>query len=186
MRFWLPLGVAVALVVGVGAWLATRPGTPATSTNPSSAGHNQPLGAGLPKITGQEAHGFRLPSLRGGAPVTLAAHTPVVLNFFASWCHGCREELDAFAAESKAAGGKVDFVGVDTGETSQAAARRLLAAAGASYPVGVDAHSTVTDSYRILALPTTVFIGRSGKVVGEVFGPQSRHDLARWLRKLGA
>lgn len=183
---WLPVGLAVALGVGFGAWFATRPRNTTPSPFGASSLNAGPQTTGLPRLTGQVAPGFHLPSLRGGSPVALAAHQPTVLNFFASWCHGCRQEIDAFGATWKADRGKVAFVGVDTGETSPATARKMLAQAGATYPVGLDASSTVTGRYQILALPTTIFIDRSGRVAGEVFGPQTRQDLARWIHKLGA
>ena len=85
---------------------------------------------------------FSLPTLRAADPVSLSAFRgkPVIVNFFASWCRDCRAELAAVATRRPGdATGRVAVVGVDSNETSEAAAERLLAAAQAAYPVAVDA-----------------------------------------------
>ena len=84
--------------------------------------------------TGTAAPAFSLPALHGGDPVTLADYrgTPVIVNFFASWCRDCREELAAVATAARDADGRVAVIGVDSNETSDATAENLLAAAHAT------------------------------------------------------
>lgn len=109
----------------------------------------------------------------------------MVLNFFASWCPNCRAELKAFATVSRAAGGRVDFIGVDTNDSSPAQAISLLRAAGATYPVGVDPNAAVANArYLVEALPATVFVSASGHIVGQVFGPQTTKTLTQWVDRL--
>lgn len=62
---------------------------------------------------------FSLPALDGNGTVALAdfAGTPTVVNFFASWCSACDDELPGFREEALALKGTVDFVGVDSLET---------------------------------------------------------------------
>ena len=145
-------------------------------------------GAGLPELAaGRPAPRFSLPSLSGGGEVSLASFSghPVVLNFFASWCPGCRAELSAFAEVSAAPHGAVRFVGVDTEDASPAKARSLLAAAGDNYPVGIDHNGRVaTSRYLVQALPVTVFISARGRIVGQAFGPQTVRSLTAWLGRL--
>ena len=80
---------------------------------------------------GTMAPAFSLPSLSGGDGVSLASYrgTPVIDNFFASWCPDCRAELDAMATVARRNTGHIDVVGVDSNESSNAAATRLLTAA---------------------------------------------------------
>jgi len=129
---------------------------------------------------------FTLPALDGGAPVTLAAFrgTPVMVNFFASWCSDCRQELDAVASVAKANSGRVAVVGVDANETSDAAAERLLAAAHATYPVADDTTAKVSSAYLVQALPVTYFLNAQGQVVGAALGPQTVASLDRWVARL--
>ncbi len=62
---------------------------------------------------------FSLPALNGGGQVALAdyAGKPTVVNFFASWCTACDDELPGFKAEADALKGTVTFLGVASLET---------------------------------------------------------------------
>ena len=144
---------------------------------------------GLPSIpSGRPAPGFQLPRLGGGPVVSsgAAGGTPLVVNFFASWCPNCVDELKNFAAASAEAQGRVDFVGVDSNDTDQSAARKLLAQSGVHYPVGLDSTANTAVAYSVVALPTTVFIDRHGRIVGEAFGTQSLGQLRSWILRLEA
>ena len=82
--------------------------------------------------------------------------------------------------------GRVAVLGVDSNDTSQAAANRLLSAAHATYPVGVDGHATVATQYLVQALPVTYFLNATGHVVGAALGPQTVSSLQRWVARLEA
>jgi cytochrome c biogenesis protein CcmG/thiol:disulfide interchange protein DsbE len=110
----------------------------------------------------------------------------VILNFFASWCRDCRAELGAVARVARATSGRLTVVGVDSNETSTATAMQLLAAAGATYPVAVDAQAKVASEYLVQALPVSYFLNGSGQVVGAALGPQSVASLEHWVARLGA
>jgi cytochrome c biogenesis protein CcmG, thiol:disulfide interchange protein DsbE len=135
---------------------------------------------------GTAAPPFAVPALGGGQPVSLSNFRgkPVILNFFASWCRDCRQELGAVAAVGRRNKGRVAVLGVDTNETSQATAQRLLLEAHATYPVGVDAAAKVAQSYLLVALPVSYFIDANGTIVGAVSGPQTVSSLQRWVARL--
>ena len=135
---------------------------------------------------GTTAPGFSLPPLGGGDPVTLAAYrgTPVIVNFFASWCPDCREELAAVASVAGSAHGRVAVIGVDSNESSDAAAERLLTAVHATYPVAADADAKVATRYLVNALPVSYFLDGRGRVVGAALGPQTAASLQRWVARL--
>jgi hypothetical protein len=75
-------------------------------------------------------------------------------------------------------------VGVDTNESSNAAAVRLLRAARATYPVGLDPNAKVATQYLINALPVTYFVNAHGNVVGAALGPQTVASLEHWVARL--
>ncbi|MCU1495719.1 MAG: Redoxin domain protein [Acidimicrobiaceae bacterium] len=147
----------------------------------SASSHKTNPTVGVAVISkGKSAPLFTLPRLGGGSQVDLAGFRgkPTVVNFFASWCPDCRSELNAFGTVSSADKSKVNFVGVDSNDTNSALARKLLASAGATYPVGVDANGSIaSESYVIVALPVTYFLDAKGRVVGETFGAESRSKL---------
>ena len=175
--------LAAACLVGFVAFVIVR-GSPHSATIGSAA-----LKAAPPPVlrTGTVAPEFSLPDLHSGDPVSLSAYRgkPVIVNFFASWCPDCRAELGAMATIARTTTGRVAVVGVDSNETSDSAATGLLAAAGATYPVAVDAHATVASRYLVQALPVSYFLDASGRVVGAALGPQSVASLRRWVSRLG-
>ena len=175
--------VAAACLVGFVVFVIVR-GSPHPATIGTAALKSPP-----PPVlkTGTVAPEFSLPDLHGGNPVSLSAYRgkPVIVNFFASWCPDCRQELGAMATIARTNKGQLAVVGVDSNETSAAAATRLLTATGATYPVAVDAQATVASRYLVQALPVSYFIDGSGKVVGAALGPQSVSALQRWEARLG-
>jgi peroxiredoxin len=175
--------VAAACLVGFVVFVIVR-GPSRAAPVPSTAALES---APPPVLTpGTVAPGFSLPSLAGTSPISLASFRgkPVVVNFFASWCRDCRSELGAMATVARGSKGHVAVVGVDSNESSAATATRLLAAAGATYPVAVDAHATVASTYLVSALPVTYFVNAEGRVVGAVLGPQKESSLQRWITRL--
>ncbi len=117
---------------------------------------------------GQRAPNFRLESVTGDA-VSLADYLgrPILLNFFASWCANCREEMAILDAASKQ---EVTVIGVNLRESPEAVAR-LAAETGASFPLLLDRKGVVTRAYRVTNLPVTFAIDESGIVRDAVLGP---------------
>jgi cytochrome c biogenesis protein CcmG/thiol:disulfide interchange protein DsbE len=174
--------VAAACLVGFVVFVIVR--GPSTPAGPSSAALASPPPAVLQ--AGTAAPSFSLPALSGGPAVTLSEFrgTPVIVNFFASWCRDCRAELAAVASVARATTGKVAVVGVDSNESSVETASRLLGEAHATYPVALDADAEVATSYLVDALPVTYFVDADGRVVGAALGPQSTATLERWVHRL--
>lgn len=161
-------------------------GQPRTSSLGQAAAGNPHHLPSMP--AGRLAPAFQLPQLGGGGPVSSGAFagTPLVVNFFASWCPNCIDEMKTFASVSAQAQGRVAFVGVDSNDPDQSAARTIRAQAGVRYPVGVDSSADTAVAYWVVALPTTVFIDRHGRLLGEAFGIQSTSQLQAWIHRLEA
>ena len=90
--------------------------------------------------------------------------TPVVVNFFASWCPSCVAELPDFQAVHEDFGDEVTFLGVaQRDRTSDAIA--LIERSGVTYDIGNDPNGELFQQLNALAMPTTVFIGADGEVI---------------------
>jgi peroxiredoxin len=111
------------------------------------------------------APGFALPS-RSGDTVSLTnlKGQVVMLNFWASWCGPCRQEmplLDQMHKRYSSLG--FTLLGVNV-EANTKDAERWLADTPVSFPVLFDRDSKVSKLYDVNAMPSTVFIDRKGNV----------------------
>jgi len=116
-----------------------------------------------------------LDELEGDGQVRLSDHLGdvVVVNFWASWCTGCRQEHASLdAAASDYANFDVTFFSVNT-QDEEAQAIGFLDRFGRSDETvyGIDHGSNAAFSYGVAGLPETFFIDRNGIVVGKVIGP---------------
>ena len=110
---------------------------------------------------------------------------PLLLNFWATWCPPCVEELpllDAFYREHKSKGWQVLGLAVD----QPSAVRKWLQAKPLSFAVGMAGldGTELSKSLGNLAggLPFTVLFGSSGAVLHRKTGKVSREDLAQWVQ----
>ena len=104
----------------------------------------------------------------------------VVVNFWAAWCTGCRQEHEALlTASDDYADFGVTFLGINTqDEPGPAHAFLEELGRGDHYEYAVDERSLATFAYGVHGLPETFFIDQDGIVVGKVIGPVTYDLLA--------
>ena len=130
--------------------------------------------------------GFARPE---GGTLTMATlwGRPLVLNFWATWCPPCIEELpdlDAFHRDWSARGWQVVGLAV----ASPRAVESFLARQPLSFPIGL-AGLEGTDLSRQLgnergALPFTAVFDSQGRIVQRKLGQTHRAELEQWARSL--
>ncbi len=108
---------------------------------------------------------------------------PLVLNFWASWCVPCKAEMPAFERLYRTYGGRVQFLGIASGDT-EAAARAFATERDITYPLALDRDDSVSASYSLFGLPSTYFVDADGVVVDSRAGEMSEAELNRKLREL--
>jgi cytochrome c biogenesis protein CcmG/thiol:disulfide interchange protein DsbE len=142
----------------------------------------------LSRADAVDAPGFELDVLqRGRVPSPLAAPfgrasadgrvalselrgTPVVLNFWASWCEPCRVEAPILERGWREWGRKgVLFLGLDMQDTREDA-RDFLRTFSITYPNIREAGREIARDYGATGLPETFFISPRGHVVAHVIG----------------
>ncbi len=124
---------------------------------------------------GDTAPAFTLKTLDGNS-VSLSDFKghPIVINFWASWCPPCRDEMPVMVEAyrtHKDSGLIILAVNGRDQETSTRAVRRFVAEFQMPFPVLLDEHGNVRRRYRLRGLPTSVFIGADGLVRGLIIGP---------------
>jgi len=119
---------------------------------------------------GYQAPGFRLESL-DGRQVSLADYPGqvVLLNFWATWCPPCKEEIPAIEKAYEAHRDEGFMVlGINEGETFEAV-QAFASEIGITYPVLIDKRGNVAAQYRRRGLPLTLIVDRDGVI-------QVRHE----------
>jgi peroxiredoxin len=132
------------------------------------------------------APSFSLPS-RSGDTVSLAQlkGKVVMLNFWASWCGPCRQEMPLLEQMHKrysALGFTLVGVNVDANSKD---AEEWLSKTPVSFPVLFDRESKVSKMYDVSAMPSTVFIDRQGNV-REVHRGYKAGDESEYLNQIRA
>lgn len=124
--------------------------------------------------------------LLGGGRFDLNAYlgqTPLVLNFWASWCGPCHREAEVLERFFREFAGRVAFVSVNVQDPSESA-RAFVERYGLSFPVVQDGGADVAWAYRVTGLPTTFFIDVDGRIRFVHQGPLLAEQLARYLERL--
>jgi len=104
--------------------------------------------------------------------------TPVVLNFWASWCIPCKEEAPFLAASARAHRREVAFLGLDIQDFASDA-RRFLRELDVPYPSVRETGDEIHSSYGLTGLPETYYIDGRGRIVAHARGAISREELER-------
>ncbi|MEM7083304.1 MAG: TlpA disulfide reductase family protein [Pseudomonadota bacterium] len=113
----------------------------------------------------KSAPDFTLKSLEGpNVKLSELRGDVVLINFWASWCGPCRQEmplLEELSTQYAPMG--FTMLGVNVEEDSSAA-KAMLDELGVSFPILFDNENSVSESYDVIAMPTTVVVDRDGKV----------------------
>jgi thiol-disulfide isomerase/thioredoxin len=128
----------------------------------------------------------RLAALDGGEDRMLGdllGTTPVVVNFFASWCVPCIDEMPAFERVHQDVGDQVTFLGMANRDSPEDALA-TVEATGVTYPTFDDPGAGALTWFGGLAMPTTVFIDTSGNVVDVNSGALTEAQLRAKLADL--
>lgn len=136
----------------------------------------------LPRSVGE----VRLVSLRDEPDAALGdllTGTPVVVNFFASWCRPCVDEMPAIEAVHESLGDQITIVGL-ANQDGQEDALATVAATGATYPTYADPDGRAITYFGGLIMPTTVFIAADGTVVDVNNGELSEAELRAKISQL--
>jgi cytochrome c biogenesis protein CcmG, thiol:disulfide interchange protein DsbE len=131
------------------------------------------LAVGLQRAPAQRvAPTFTLPRLDGRGSISSSQFhgTPLVVNFFASWCTPCREEAPLLERTWQRYKGRgIHFLGVDVTDT-QTSARDFLRKYGITYPVVTDYSLGYAQKMKVPGLPITYFIDRAGRFLSTAAG----------------
>ena len=133
------------------------------------------LAAGVQRLTGDVGVPpvFELAALDGPVmdPDALRGKV-VVVNFWATWCGPCKEEMPSLERLQRTfAPSQVQVVAITTDQQEQAM-RAFAKSLGLSFPILLDQSKDVSAAFGVRGLPTTVIIGPDGRIRGRAVGPR--------------
>jgi len=120
----------------------------------------------------ESAGDFTLKDLKG-KDVTLSHKKGkiVLLNFWATWCPPCREEMPSMEKlHNKYKGKDFEIIAVAMDPKGEKTVKPYIEEQGFTFTVLIDEKGTVSDMYRAYAVPMTFILGRDGAVLDKVIG----------------
>jgi thiol-disulfide isomerase/thioredoxin len=167
-RAWWIVFALVAALAGVAAGLLLTGGTGA----PRDA--STLLAVSLPDVDGRQQ------------PLSQWKGKVVVVNFWATWCAPCREEMPLFIkAQSQHGDRGLQFVGIAVDDAAKV--KQFAQEIGLNYPALIGGYGAMELSKSlgnsVMALPYTIVVGRNGEVVTSHLGPVKPSQLDRLIRE---
>lgn len=169
----LVTAVFIVLAVLVGGYVAAKGGL----SNASSASDTSYEGQPAPDFALEQLDGrtFRLSDQRGKV---------VAVNFWATWCTPCREEIPDFTGLQEEMKEDVLFVGVSLDKGGPEAVRSFAEEFDINYPIVIDDGTAVEKYGPIGGIPSTFLIDRDGRVRLQAMGLLTEENLRPVLQTL--
>lgn len=173
-NYWIGLAVALAAVSALGGGLMLRQAEDTDGRLARARQGSILLALDLPDASGKNE--------------SLAQWTGkvIVVNFWATWCEPCRDEMPRFVELQKEYGGKgLQFVGIAVDQADKV--RQFASEIKLNYPALIGGYGAIELSKSlgntVGALPFTVVVNRSGDVVSTHLGPLKDPELRALVRQ---
>lgn len=119
---------------------------------------------------------FTVPTTHGSEPLSELRGKPVVINFWASWCPPCTDEMKYFERLKQTYGDRVRIVTVDWDE-EPGVAQAYLKSQHIDLPVVPDRQSKIYAAYSLRVVPDTLVLDAAGNVTYVSVGGLSWQEL---------
>ena len=131
---------------------------------------------------GQYAPGFEAELLDGRhLKLSELRGSPVIINFWATWCPPCRREIPLL--EKYSLNGKLKIIGVNMRE-DKLVVEKFVQGLNVTFQIVLDSDGKLVSTYNIIAKPTTFFIDKEGIIIDKKLGEMNEKDLEERSNKL--
>jgi thiol-disulfide isomerase/thioredoxin len=138
-----------------------------------------------PLHLGSVAPDFSEKDIYGRQTITLSKYrgSVVMLNFWATWCPPCREEIPALEALQKAYKDKLIVIGASV-FSSNMATELFYWEYKINYPIIYGSYDLMGRYGKVASVPTTFLIGKDGKIAARVIGSRTEAEYERMIDPL--
>jgi cytochrome c biogenesis protein CcmG, thiol:disulfide interchange protein DsbE len=139
----------------------------------------------LPPTVGSPVKDFTLDNLQGEAvKIGGKKGQPLVLNFWATWCPPCKEEMPLLEIYAKTYSGQVTIIGVDYGEEKNVV-QQFVEEKQITFPILLDQSGIVSDMFFVRNYPMTFFIDKDGVLRAQHLGQLTQDVMVRYMELIG-
>jgi peroxiredoxin len=110
---------------------------------------------------------------------------PIIINFWATWCRSCKQEMPELASRFRAhVDDSLVVLAVNSGIEKEAKVRSFTERLALPFPILLDHKQKTLTAYAAFGLPLTVFVDTAGAIRYRVQGPTSPHQLDAGLQAI--
>ncbi len=173
-KHYISIGILAIIIIVIAIIELGKPNQSTPRTNGQNVGIS----------IGKTAPDFELENLEG-EKVKLSDYKgkSVILNFWASWCPPCREEMPEFQRIYSENKDRLVVIGVNLQESKQNAeafAKKHVI----TFPILLDPNAQVKEIYNVFTQPVTYFIDKDGKITDKKFGALTSEEINEKISKM--
>ncbi|PFL17550.1 thiol:disulfide interchange protein [Bacillus cereus] len=138
---------------------------------------------------GKSAPDFELTKL-DGTKVKLSdlKGKKVILNFWATWCGPCQQEMPDMEAFYKEHKENVEILAINYTPSEKGGGEEKVSnfakEKGITFPILLDKNIDVTTAYKVITIPTSYFIDTKGVIQDKFIGPMTQKEMEKRIAKL--
>ncbi|CAM4244879.1 thiol:disulfide interchange protein tlpA [Bacillus manliponensis] len=138
---------------------------------------------------GRAAPDFELTTLDGTAvKLSDLQGKKVILNFWATWCGPCKQEMPDMETFYQKHKGDVEVLAVNytasEGAGGEEKVKQFAQEWGITFPILLDKDITVTTTYKVITIPTSFFIDTKGVVREKFVGPMTVKEMEKRIKNV--
>ncbi|MEH7459994.1 redoxin domain-containing protein [Bacillus sp. JJ1127] len=112
----------------------------------------------------------------------------VILNFWATWCGPCQQEMPDMEAFYKTHKDDVEILAVNYTVSERAngeeKVKQFAKEKGLTFPVLLDKDISATTTYKVITIPTSYFVDTKGVIQDKFIGPMTQKEMEKRIEKL--
>lgn len=138
---------------------------------------------------GKSAPDFELTKLDGtNVKLSDLKGKKVILNFWATWCGPCQQEMPDMEAFYKEHKENVEILAVNYTPSEKGGGEEKVSnfakEKGITFPILLDKNIDVTTAYKVITIPTSYFIDTKGVIQDKFIGPMTQKEMEKRVAKL--